>query len=132
MAAKVERLVDSRDRLGECPIWDDREQCLWWVDIHGQAIKRYKTSIESFPVPEQVGSIALREQGGLLAAMQSGIYIWDNEASRLLAAAQANHGTHRFNDGRCDRAGRFWVGTLQEPDFPAPGGFLASRKRNYS
>src|SRR5438270_8100452 len=109
MAVKVERLVDSRDRLGECPIWDDREQCLWWVDIHGQAIKRLsmrrtplegQTSIASFPVPEQVGSIALREQGGLLAAMQSGIYIWDNEASRLLAAAQANHGTHRFNDGR--------------------------------
>lgn len=130
MAPKVERLVDSRDRLGECPIWDEREQCLWWVDIHGQAIRRLpmrKSSptgsppLQSFPVPEQVGSIALREQGGLLAAMQSGIYIWDNEASRLLAAAQANHGTHRFNDGRCDRAGRFWVGTLQEPDFPPTG-----------
>ena len=139
MASSVERLVESRDRLGECPIWDDREQCLWWVDIHGQAIRRLgmresspagSSSFESFPVPEQVGSIALREQGGLLAAMQSGIYIWDNEASRLLVAAQANHGTHRFNDGRCDRAGRFWVGTLQEPDFPPTGRLFRLEKES--
>ena len=121
MSASVERLVDSRDRLGECPIWDEREQCLWWVDIHGQAIRRFSSAIESFPVPERVGSLAFSEQGGLLAAMHSGIYIWDNEASRLLAPMPANGATQRFNDGRCDRAGRFWVGTLQEPDFPPTG-----------
>ncbi len=121
MASPVEQIVDSRDRLGECPIWDERAQCLWWVDIHGQAIKRYKDRPESFPLPEPVGSIALREAGGLLAAMQSGIYVWDEAQSRLLAAMPPNGGSPRFNDGRCDRAGRFWVGTLQEPDFPSTG-----------
>src|SRR5581483_2240925 len=121
MAFPVEQIVYSRDRLRECPIWDERAQCLWWVDIHGQAIKRYKDRPESFPLPEPVGSIALREAGGLLAAMQSGIYVWDEEQSRLLAAMPPNGGSPRFNDGRCDRAGRFWVGTLQEPDFPPTG-----------
>jgi len=121
MPAEVERVIDSRDRLGEGPVWDEREQCLWWVDIHGQAIKRWRGTLESFPVPEPAGSLALREDGGLLAAMQSGIYVWDAEASRLYAAQPANPGSQRFNDGRCDRAGRFWVGTLQEPDFPPSG-----------
>ena len=126
----AERILASRDRLGECPIWDERERALWWVDIQGQAIKRWRgDAIESFPVPEPVGSIALRADDGLLAAMQTGIYVWDAQASRLLVPAPSNDG-HRFNDGRCDRAGRFWVGTLREPEFPPTGRLFCLQKSN--
>ena len=46
--------MQSKDLLGECPLWDEREQALWWVDIHGRAIKRYDGKLEAFPTPEPV------------------------------------------------------------------------------
>ncbi len=108
--------------MGECPIWDERGQALWWVDIHGQAIKRFDGRLEVFPVPEPVGSIAFRARGGLLAAMQTGIYTWEDGKLARFAAPQSHDQTHRFNDGRCDRAGRFfWAGTLKDPEFTPTG-----------
>ena len=97
----MERLVDSGDRLGECPLWDG--EALWWVDIHGRAIKRLLgTKLEVFPRSEPVGCIAFRQKGGLLVAMQSGIE----------GFVKNENPDHRFNDGRCDRSGRFfWIGT---------------------
>src|SRR5687768_7987516 len=68
----MERIVDSRDRLGECPLWDGT--ALWWIDIHGKAIKRFDGKLTVHEVPEMVGSIAFREAGGLIAAMQTGIF----------------------------------------------------------
>lgn len=107
----MERVVDSRDRLGECPLWDG--EALWWIDIHGRAVKRLSgTKLEVFPTPEPVGSIAFRQKGGLLRAMQSGIDDWLENPDP----------DHRFNDGRCDRSGRFfWVGTLKDPEFTPTG-----------
>lgn len=127
MASAVERVVASGDQLGECPIWDERMGALWWVDIHGHALKKYEGShageLKSFPMPEAPGSIALRKQGGLLVALQSGVYLLGTEAPRLLARPADHVAALRFNDGRCDRAGRFWVGSMQEPDH-APMGIL--------
>jgi sugar lactone lactonase YvrE len=117
----VERVVDSADRLGECPLWDERSQALWWVDIHAPAIKRFDgKQVSVIPMPEYVGSIALRTNGELLAALQSGIHFVEQTAARLFANAE-KPADHRFNDGRCDRAGRFWVGTLKDPDFTPTG-----------
>jgi len=56
MSFAVERILDSKDRLGECPIWDEREGALWWVDIHAPAVKRYDGEVEAWPMPEPVGS----------------------------------------------------------------------------
>lgn len=107
----MERVVDSGDRLGECPLWDGA--ALWWVDIHGMAVKRlHGAKLEVFPKPEPVGSIAFRRQGGVLVAMQSGI-------DGMLKNPDPDH---RFNDGRCDRSGRFfWAGTLKDPEFTPTG-----------
>ena len=122
MSAGVERAIDSGDRLGECPLWDERAQALWWVDIHAPAIKRFDgRATEVFPMPEPVGSIALRDKGGLLAAMQTGIFVFQDKALRLLVAPEAHDKAQRFNDGRCDRQGRFWVGTLKDPEFTPTG-----------
>ena len=52
----MERVVDSRDRLGECPLWDG--SALWWVDIHGRQVKRFDGKLAVHDVPEYVGSIA--------------------------------------------------------------------------
>jgi len=72
-------------------------------------------------MPEPVGSIALRESGGLLAAMQTGIFVFENKKLELLVAPPQHDKAQRFNDGRCDRQGRFWVGTLKDPEFTPTG-----------
>jgi sugar lactone lactonase YvrE len=68
-------------------------------------------------MPEEVGSFALREQGGLIAALRSGFALIDLERGRIepLADPEADRPQNRFNDGRCDRQGRFWAGTMNEP-----------------
>jgi sugar lactone lactonase YvrE len=64
-----------------------------------------------------VGSFALREQGGLVAALRSGFALIDLERGAVdrLVDPEADRPENRFNDGRCDRQGRFWAGTMNEP-----------------
>ena len=120
--ASVERVIDSADQLGECPVWDEYTQTLWWVDIHGRALKRHNGgTLRVLPMPEQPGSIAFRREGGLLVALRTGLYLIGHEEPKLLVKPAEHAAGLRFNDGRCDRAGRFWVGTLAEPDYPPRG-----------
>ena len=117
----AERVVDSQDRLGECPIWDERMGALWWIDIHGRMLKRWDGELKAFPMPEQPGSIALQREGGLLVALAGGIYRLGTDEPQLLVRPAEHDAALRFNDGRCDRAGRFWVGTLKDPSFDPVG-----------
>ena len=117
MAFQAEVAAPGGDRLGECPLWDERESMLWWVDSRWPAVKRLDHSsgaVMMLVLPEVVGSIALREKGGLLAATQSGLHFLDASSGALAPAAnpEAQLPENRFNDGRCDRAGRFWAGTM--------------------
>jgi len=122
MNLRAERVLDSGDELGECPIWDERTGALWWVDIHGRVVKRYDgENVRLLPMPEPPGSIALLRDGGMLVALQSGLYLLGIEAPKRLVRPSGHVTALRFNDGRCDRAGRFWVGTLEEPDFEPKG-----------
>ncbi len=119
MTIPVECVVRSGDRLGECPLWCDREQVVWWIDSRGPSLKRWDPATgrtRVLDLPAVVGSVALREKGGMLAALQSGIHFLDPESGALRLAAQpeAHLPENRFNDGRCDRAGRFWAGTMSD------------------
>jgi sugar lactone lactonase YvrE len=107
------------DELGECPIWDERSGQLWWVDSRAPAVKRLgpaSGSVTVLPLAETVGSIAFRQRGGLLAATRSGIHFLDPATGALSVAARPEPQLpeNRFNDGRCDRAGRFWVGSMSD------------------
>jgi sugar lactone lactonase YvrE len=128
---RAELVIDSADRLGECPLWDERSQALWWVDILAPAIKRFVGKLQVFPMPEPVGSIAFRTKGGLLGAMQSGIYVWESGNLRLLASPDELEKTHRFNDARCDRAGRFWVGTMKDREHTPTGAWSPDGRTMY-
>src|SRR5262249_37637734 len=68
-------------------------------------------------LPEKIGSFALCEDGGVLAALKSGIhrYDLDNGALTPLALPESGLADNRLNDGRCDPAGRFWFGSMREP-----------------
>lgn len=116
----VETALEMTMSLGESPLWSVERQTLYWVDINRGAIYAWRPEAASRPdrlvLDEQVGCIALCE-GGLLAATASGIVRlrlpFDGRPEPLAANPQWRAGSgNRFNDGRCDAAGRFWVGTL--------------------
>ena len=61
----VEQIYDSCTLLGECPVWDVRENVLYWIDIDGQKIHRFDPSSGeniTMNLPNKIGSFALREQ----------------------------------------------------------------------
>lgn len=126
MALQVEVAARGADRLGECPLWDEREAMLWWVDCRWPAVKRLDPAtgaVMMLVLPEIVGSIALRRAGGLLAATKSGIHLLDPSNGALDARVdpEKHLPDSRFNDGRCDRAGRFWAGTMSNVNRDAVG-----------
>ena len=117
--AQLECVHKGEHVLGESPIWSAAEQALYWVDIQAPAIHRLDPAsgrVTTWTLDEPVGSIALRAQGGLLAAMKSGFHFFDPGTATLapIADPEPHLPENRFNDGRCDRAGRFWAGTMSE------------------
>jgi sugar lactone lactonase YvrE len=106
--------------LGECPRWDEQRQVLWWVDINAPALHRFDPASgadTAIAMPENIGCFALAEGGGFIAGLRSGVWRLDDDGKpvELLAANPEDPRTSRFNDGRCDPAGRFLAGTLDEP-----------------
>jgi sugar lactone lactonase YvrE len=107
-------------QLGECPLWHTEEGALYWIDIVGQEVHRHVLRGDRHHVwhlPSEPGCIALCEGGGLIVAMRSGIAHLDTDTGTLQPIVDAPYDPSliRFNDGRCDAAGRLWVGTLYEP-----------------
>ena len=123
------RVGTQTDLLGECPLWDDRLQCLWWVDIRAPALRRWdaaRQALHTWPMPELVGSIALTERDGVvLVALRSRLALFDTASESFETLVQARlPQDHRFNDGRCDRQGRFWVGTMHHVTRAPEGSLL--------
>jgi sugar lactone lactonase YvrE len=119
MGVVVECAVRGTDMLGECPLWDEVRQTLWWVDSRAPAVRRWSPGAGeavSLALPEVVGSIALRADGGLLAATRSGLHRLDPDSGDLVLIVdpEAHLEDNRFNDGRCDRQGRFIAGTMSD------------------
>ena len=116
----VRLVLDARAALAECPLWSSAEQKLYWVDISGRAINRFDPATgnnQHWPMPCEPGCIALAEGGGLVAALRDGFYRFFPADGSLKKIADAPYDTSnmRFNDGRCDAAGRFWAGAMFEP-----------------
>jgi sugar lactone lactonase YvrE len=123
---RAELVVDAAATLGEGPLWDDSEGCVWWVDILGRAIHR--TDPESganrrFPIGPMPGSLGLRASGGLIAAVDDGFAGFDGASGELetLVPIDADDPAMRMNDGKVDPAGRFWAGTTDMDHRPGLG-----------
>lgn len=119
-------LPGPRDLLGESPVWDSRDQSLYWVDSKSPEVRRLNPAsgeLRSWPVPQDIGSIALSETGGcIVMALANGFHMLDLESGETLLLAPVHHPKPhmRMNDGRCDRQGRFVAGSLvhgrKDPD----------------
>ena len=113
-------LPDHRDEVGESPVWSSAEQALYWVDIEGRKLHRWTYAdqhVQSWNTAERPACIALHAAGGLIAGMDTGVFhlqpqVGGTLAATLLAGVDHPQPGMRFNDGRCDRQGRFWAGTM--------------------
>ncbi len=112
-------VLNIRADLGECPLWSLTDQALYWVDINAPTLNRFdpvSRANEIMPMPEAIGCYAFRKSGGFLVALRSALWFADAQGRLVdrIARAPYDVGSHRFNDGRCDRQGRFWVGSINE------------------
>ena len=119
MRSPFECVLDVRASLGECPTWSVDEQLLYWVDINAPSLNRFDPRTgrnRAWPMPETIGCFALRGGARFVAALRSGIWLVDPDGApeRKIADAPYDPATHRFNDGRADAHGRFWVGSMNE------------------
>jgi L-arabinonolactonase len=131
MKPSVECVLDIKAKLGECPVWCPSTGSLYWIDIQAPSLNRFDPSTGSnrvWMLPEPIGSFALCEdKRTALLALKSGLCRFDLASGDLtpLAAPEPNLPHNRLNDGRCDRQGRFWVGSMRDPPEPsAPTGSL--------
>jgi sugar lactone lactonase YvrE len=118
---QVEHFLTIKNKLGEGPVWHPEEQLLYWVDIEGDCFHRYSPETgrgDTTPVGQAIGCLAFRASGGLLMGLRDGLAFWDQNTSEIeiIANPEAGRPNARFNDGKVDPGGRFWVGTLGEDD----------------
>ncbi|MCP3127100.1 SMP-30/gluconolactonase/LRE family protein [Shewanella sp. KJ2020] len=108
------------NRLGEGVLWDELHQLIWWTDILSSVIYRFHLpthTLETLPMPHRVGSFGLTANPMMLiVAFDIGIAHYDIEHQKIkwLAQPESQIEGNRFNDGRTDRQGRFWAGTMVE------------------
>lgn len=125
--SSVRLVADVHAVLGEGPLWVAATQSLWWVDIKGRKLFRLRSGqrLDEWPTPFRIGSIAPRESGGFIAGTEHGFAHVDPEPGRfeLLFDPEEDRPTNRFNDGKVDRQGRFFVGTMDDQEKETSGAF---------
>lgn len=126
MSVSIERLEPSRDTphaVGESPLWRANEQALYWVDIPAKQLHRVTPADgehRQWTFPEQIACFSFDASGTLLAGCETGLFAMRLGAPGVIAASEWQRMAAppfpapgmRFNDGRCDRQGRFWAGTM--------------------
>lgn len=142
MSLHPEIVLAHRCELGEGPVWDANGSTIFWLDIVKGEIHQYALNTNlhaTFSVGEMIGSIAPREAGGFIAGLEHGVGVVDISANTIQHLAHPEAGTeNRFNDGKCDAAGRFWVGSMSKSEeknkgslyVMEPGGSLTKKLEN--
>jgi sugar lactone lactonase YvrE len=128
---KISRIEACRCQLGEGPVWDAADEALYFLDIAGQAIHRYRPadgSTARWATPLRPGAMALRQGGGAVVAMQNRIDALDFATGDFepIAIADTQPAEALFNDGKVDRQGRFVIGSCSGLEDPRPIGGIYS------
>lgn len=117
----LEPVLHPENELGEIPVWCERRQRLFWTDIRACRMHSFDPATgnaEIFKVPDWVGAFALTESDEFCLALRKSLVIQDLAGGnfRLLDTFEPGLPTNRSNDGRVDRQGRFWIGTLNNAE----------------
>jgi sugar lactone lactonase YvrE len=128
ISQRIEAVVSAADQLGETPLWCDRSQRVWWLDIEKPKLQSYDPSTgrhEAAPLPGRfAGTQALTAAGGRLLAQDLTLYVQDLASEDRADLLSVDAGLdNRLNDGRVDARGRFWVGTMDN-ELHRPNGSL--------
>ena len=127
----MECVLEAGDALGESIVWCSRTNRLWWTDVLTATVHELTWPAAEHrlhPLPfRRLGSIGLHRDGGLVVATELGVFRWSPSegVGAQVMPARWNPLTYRLNDGRCDRAGRFWVASMCDSYF-GPSGTLYS------
>ena len=113
----IEPIVNHTCLLGEGPVWDTKRKIVCWVDILNGEIHEYSPGNKThhtIHVHQMIGSIALCTNGQYLAALQHGFAFVNRltGAVNMISDPESHLPNNRFNEGKCDPAGRFWSGTM--------------------
>jgi sugar lactone lactonase YvrE len=122
----VELVLDAQATLGEGAIWHARERRLYWVDITAGRVHAFDPSTGSdrcWELGQPVGTVVPRARGGLMVALHHGFAAYDPDKKELTpwSDPEEHLPRNRFNDGKCDPAGRFWAGTMSMDREPQAG-----------
>ena len=115
---RIEVLLDVKTTLGEGPLWDADQQRLYWIDSFDGRVFRCTTDgreLRSWDVPQKIGSIALRKDGGgAILCLQRGFHTLDFETGdvELIHDPEPDLPRNCLNDGKVDRRGRFFAGSM--------------------
>jgi sugar lactone lactonase YvrE len=117
---EIRLAVASASLLGESPFWHPHERALYYCDILGRRLQRFDPAngeLRHWELDCEPGSCAPCLDGTLLLAMRDGLWRFDPASGSRAQIARPPYdpARERFNDGKCDPQGRFWVGTIYEP-----------------
>jgi len=120
MTVQAERVGVPAATHGEGPCWDAAEQALYWIDVRDGRVFRMdaRGSLATWDVGQAVGAVAPRASGGFVVAAKDGFLALDPASGGMitLAAVEQDRPENRMNDGACDRAGRFYAGTMADDE----------------
>jgi L-arabinonolactonase len=126
MSYTIECVLDCDNHLGEGPVWDTQEACLYWVDSTGRRVGKpalwrldpRSGATQHWRLDRDVGAMALRQSGGAVLALNDGFYFYDFKTGALDCVAKVSDDTTRarLNDGKCDRRGRFFAGGMDDKE----------------
>jgi sugar lactone lactonase YvrE len=122
----LEIVVEHTCLLGEGPVWDARRKMICWVDILNGIIHQYAPGQKkhtTISVHQMIGSLAVCTSGNFIAALKKGLAFINsiNGEMKMIADPESHLPHNRFNDGKCDPAGRFWAGTMSLSEAPNAG-----------
>ena len=114
---KAKLVLNAKAQLGEGAIWHSDTHRLYWIDIEGRKLHYYTPASgesHTIDVEERIGTVVPAEEGRVLVALQNGIFELDIASESLTFIANPLEGMAdmRLNDGKCDPAGRLWVGGM--------------------
>ena len=115
--------------LGEGPLWVERENALYWVDVVGKQVHRLSLADQarkSWPFETEVTSLAVRKSGGFIGTTRHGFAFFDFDRGEFkpISSHETDLPGNRFNDGKADAHGRFWAGTVDEAGWKSETGSL--------